>query len=121
MAESIAVACRLPHGLHLDNYTDMPEGNAPHNPEARVRVTLNGANKSQIIGGAGITFVEKSHWETWLKRNTNAPFIKNGAVFVAKNAADASAEAMQRVSDKTGFEQAKPEEVDPRIKTLDTK
>jgi hypothetical protein len=113
MAEMITVACRLPHGLHLDNFR------GEMNPENRVRVTLNGANKSQIIGGCGTTAVARDHWDEWMKRNANAPFLKNGSVWVAKNQSDSMAEGQSRASEKTGFEGADPREVDRRLKALE--
>lgn len=99
MMEYITVACRLPHGLHMDL------GVAPDNK----RVTLNGANKSRIIGGAGITQVPKDHWEEWAKTRRNAPYIQNGAIFLTKSEGDAIKEADSRAKDLTGFEQASPD------------
>ncbi len=96
--EFVTVACRLPHGLHLD-VGDLP---------GQKRVTLNGANKSRVIGGAGITQVPKDHWEEWAKTRRDAPYIKNGSIFITKSETDAMKEADNRAKDKTGFEQTDP-------------
>lgn len=108
MAEILAVGCRLPHGLHLDI------GTGP----ARKRVTLNGLNKTRIIGGCGVTPVAKDHWEAWKAIYPDHPALKSGAIFVTKSQADAEAEGNVRKSQKTGFEGVKAEEVDRRLAEL---
>lgn len=109
MPDLVYVGCRLPHGLHLD----VGQG------EAVKRVTIAGANRARLIGGAGVTPVPKDHWDAWHAKNKDLAFMKSGAVFVTKSPADAEMEGEQRKSDKTGFEGADPAQVDRKLKELE--
>lgn len=108
MAEIVLVACRLPHGLHLD----LADFNAATQRYIRKnRVTLRGAARASIAGAPGITPVPAEHWSEWKKRYADHPAFKSGAIFVTKNESDALLEGRSRESEKTGFEQAKPTDV----------
>lgn len=103
----VTVACKLPHGLHLD----LPQG------EDTVRVTLNGSNSSRIVGmndktnaqRFGLTTVPKDFYETWLTMvgKTYAP-VKSGLIFAHKEARSAESYAMEHDEIKNGFEGAQP-------------
>lgn len=123
MPETVTVACRLPHGMHLDVYRDRDAAktmrSAGQNPlHLRSRVTLAGANKSTLIGGCGITEVPKDHWDAWLAAHKDEPYIRNGFIWATKSQMDAAQEAKSREKDKTGFEGADVSEVDRRLAEL---
>lgn len=109
MADLVYVGCRLPHGLHLD---------LPGDGETKRRITLLGANKSRVINGAGVTPVPKDFWDEWYPKFKDAKFVKNGAVYQTRNAADAEIEGDRRSKDTTGFEGANPKGVDKALAEL---
>lgn len=90
----VTVGCNLPNGLHLDL-----QGK---------RVTLNGANSSRIVGGYGLTQVDKEFWEAWAKDYADSPLLLNGLVFAQGSEARASAKASEQAEVKSGFEQLVP-------------
>lgn len=108
-SDTVAVGCRLIHGLHL-RITDATG--------AERRITLNGANKSQLIGGCGITEVPRDFWDAWLKINKAAPFLVNGTIFATRSLHDTAQEGKSREREKTGFEGADPREVDRKLEAL---
>lgn len=102
MGTTVIVGCKLPHGLHLDL-----DGN---------RVTLNGSNSAQIIGGHGITEgVDKEFFERWLKVFKDSPMVKGGFIFAHEKAANTAAEANDKQENKNGFEGLNPEKPAPGI------
>jgi hypothetical protein len=107
-SDMLAIGCRLPHGLHLDVGTG----------KARVRVTLNGMNKTRIIGGCGVTPVPKDHWDAWRKIYPDHPAVESGAIFVTKSQAEAEAEGEIRRNQKTGFEGVRASDVDRSLDDL---
>lgn len=114
MSKTVVVACKLPHGIVLEH---------PMNPANTV--TLNGRNKSPIIGATyATTAVDADFWEQWLAVNKEFGAIKSGAIFVAKSDADASAMAAEFKDRRTGFEAMQTDGKDPRatgVKTASTK
>lgn len=94
MAKTVIIACRLPHGLVIEN---------PLNPAHTV--TLNGINSSRIIGADhGVTEVDADLWELWKTTHADFPALKNNAIFEAKDAASAKAKAKEVKAEATGFE-----------------
>lgn len=103
MGATVTVGCKLPHGIHMD-----VDGK---------RVTLAGANASQVIGGHGITEnVDKEHFEKWLSMHKESPMVKNGLVFAHEKAANTSAQANASVENPSGFEALDPDNPAPGIK-----
>lgn len=90
----VTVGCKLPNGLHLDL-----QGK---------RVTLNGANSSRIVGGYGLTPVDKEFWEAWAKDYADSPLLLNGLVFAQGSDARATAKAGEQAEVKSGFEPLVP-------------
>lgn len=90
----VTVGCKLPNGLHLDL-------------DGR-RATINGANSSRIVGGYGLTEVDKDLWEAWAKAYAESPLIKNGLVFAQGSAASAEAKAKEQAEIKSGLEPLVP-------------
>lgn len=97
---TVTVGCKLPNGLIIE-VTDK-------------KVTLNGANSSELIGGHGLTEVDKDLWEAWYAVNKELTFVKNGFVFANGKEVDAKAQAKDRSKNKTGFEGLDP--ADPMAK-----
>ena len=94
MAESIIIGCRLPHGITLSH---------PKNPKQLV--TLNGLNKSLIIGAThATTEVDSSFWAAWKAATTDFTPYKSNAIFEASSVKDANALAKELAKEKTGFE-----------------
>lgn len=104
--ETVTVACKLPHGIHMDL----------RNPDntLRARVTLNGASKgaaNQRFGeaGFGLTFnVPKDHFEQWLKDHENHPAVKNELIFAHREQASVEAKARENENKKSGLEPVDP-------------
>lgn len=100
MAKIIIVGCRLPHGLMIHN---------PLDPEQKV--TLNGLNKTKIIGATyATTEVDAEFWETWKAAHEGsfAP-LDSGAIFEARSATEAADKAKELVKEKTGLEPLAPD------------
>ena len=95
MAELVVVGCKLPNGLLIK-----------HNGK---EVLLNGLNSSEIIGGHGITRVEKDLWESWYLDNLDFAPVKNGFIFANNNEKSTAAEAREKENELTGFEGINPE------------
>lgn len=103
--ETVTVGCKLPHGLHLEL----------HDAAGQVtdRVTVAGANSSDIIGGHGVTLnVPKAFFEEWLKRNKGSAAVRNELIFAHTNANDVAAQARDNAKNKSGFERIDPDKPD---------
>ena len=101
----VTVGCKLPHGLILQL------------PKTSQRVTLRGANSNTVLGldgkvargTCGYTKVDDAFIQAWLKLYAQTTMVKNGLIFVAKNEAEAKAEAADTAAQKTGFEAVDPD------------
>jgi len=90
----IIVGCRLPHGIIL---------NHPLNPEDTVE--LNGLNKVVIVGADhATTEVDEDFWGIWKTAHKDFQPLKSGAIFEAKNVAEAKGKGKELKAEKTGFE-----------------
>ncbi|MDK1195306.1 hypothetical protein QMW88_04050 [Cronobacter dublinensis] len=91
MAETVVVGCKLPNGLIVE--------------QGGYRVTLNGANTSNVIGGYGLTDgVDKDAFEKWLAVHKDQPYVKNELVFAQAKANSARDKAKENAKVKTGLE-----------------
>lgn len=92
MAELVTVGCKLPNGIVLE----------VNNAE----VMLCGwrGSESRIVGGYGLTQVDKELWDAWLKLHKNQPYVKKGLVFAQENGNSARAQAKEREKVKSGME-----------------
>ena len=107
----VIVACKLPHGLHLD--IDTPDGVQ--------RITLAGGNSDNVVGGYGITEnVDSALLEQWIKKNGSHPMLKNNQMFVTNNMGDARAKADEQSEILTGFEGIDLDRLPPGIETADS-
>lgn len=100
---TVTVGCKLPSGLHLD----IP---------GKGRVTLNGANSSNVIGGHGITEnVDAEFLAAWMKMYADHPAVKAGLIFAHEKASSTTAEARDKTKNKSGFEGIDPAKPGPGI------
>jgi hypothetical protein len=113
---TVVIGCKIGSGIIIEVGIDK-NGNKSERYRA---VTLNGKNASKVIGGFGLTTVDKNLWEEWLKTHQDLTYIKKGLVFVQSDDARASAQALQDASKKTGLEslQDKDERLGKGVKDL---
>lgn len=119
MGNRISVGCKLPQGLILEMGYSIEGGNVVQGPDYQ-RVALNGASQHSTIVGTlrspsptdlrpGITNgVDEELFDAWVKQHANTNIVKNGLIFKAKNAAEATAMANDLTKKKTGFEPVDP-------------
>lgn len=98
MSSTVIVGCKLPNGLII------------HIGEKNV--TLNGYNSTKIVGGHGITEVDKDFWDEWSKSNSDFDPVKAGLIFASGSVKNTEAEAIEKEDNLSGFEQ-----IDPNAKT----
>ena len=101
MAEQVTVGCKLAHGLVIGI-------NGVH-------ARLNGANDSKIIGGYGLTQVDKELADAWFEAYKEFDPIKAGLIFVQSKEDNAKAEASERKGTKSGAEKLNPKAPAPGI------
>lgn len=108
----IKVGCKLPHGLILElGYRlEKISGNIIKDDTYR-RIVLNGTNSNLIQGAPaqrvqapGITFVDESDFDAWMKKNNALGFVKAGMIYKIASEAEGQAIALDLGSQKTGFE-----------------
>lgn len=87
---NITVGCKLPHGLIIQ--------------VGGKKVTLNGANSSRIIGGYGLTLVDKDFFEAWSKEFASFQPLQDGLIFAQDSANKAEGQAKEQVDLRSGFE-----------------
>lgn len=99
---NITVACKLPHGIVLK--------------VGGKSVTLNGANSSRIIGGYGLTSVDKDFYDAWKAEYASYAPLKNGLIFAQDSANKAEGQATEQAGIKSGLEPLKQEAVAAGVK-----
>lgn len=122
----VIVGCKMPSGVVLHLHTVEGEGRSARNRiVAGSEVTLNGnavrfgqQAKHAISGGFGLTAVDASFWEEWVRLNKGRfPPFDNGLIFAHKDERAAEAEGAVRAKVRSGLEplpQA-PTADDPRV------
>ena len=104
---TVIVGCKLPNGLVIE----LDEQ----------RVVLNGANSSAIIGGFGMTEVNKALFDAWLEKHKDYEPVKQGLIFAQEKPANAQAEAKDKAKLKSGFEGLDPKKPAEGIEPMDLK
>lgn len=98
--DTVTVACRLPHGLHMD---------IVRHGEVRQRVTLKGSNSPGSVAGFGITEnVPRAFFERWLDNHQDLPAVRNGLIFAHAQRASVDDKADERSEAKSGLEPMDP-------------
>ena len=104
---TVIVGCKLPNGLILE----LDEQ----------RVVLNGSNSSSIIGGFGMTEVNKPLFDAWLAKHKDYEPVKQGLVFAQEKEVNAKAEAKDKTKLKNGLEGLDPAKPAEGIEPMDLK
>jgi len=107
MGQQLTVGCKLPNGLHLDH--------------AGKRVTLNGTNSTEIIGGHGLTMVDKEFFDAWYDAHRDYPAIKQGLIFAHEKRSATEGEAKEKIDNPSGFERLDPNKPGPGLAKEDGK
>lgn len=92
--KQVIVGCKLPNGLIAQ------VGNQ--------KVLFAGANSSKIVGGYGLTPVDKDFADAWFKNHKNFHPVKAELIFVQSDRASAEDAAEEREDVKTGLEGVDP-------------
>lgn len=119
MGNLVSVGCKLPQGLILELGYSIVDGNVVQGDSYK-RIVLAGANQHSVTEGAlrtpspkdlrpGITNnVDEEAFDAWVKAHANTNIVKNGLVFKAKNAGEATARANDLTQKKMGMEPVDP-------------
>ncbi|EMB4114254.1 MULTISPECIES: hypothetical protein [Serratia] len=107
MAEQVTVGCKLPNGLVL-------EVDGHQQAVAGYR-----GEDVRIIGGYGLTPVDKELWDAWLKIHKDQPYVKNGVIFAQDNGNSARAQAKEQEKLKSGLDPLPQNNPAPGIKRDD--
>ena len=116
--DTVTVACKLPHGMHLE--TRNKAGDVDQ------RVTIKGARLKTTPAGREITRdhettddfgrgygltpgVPAAFWERWTKANAAYPPYVRGFIFAQSDLDDARAQARELGELKTGLEPLSPD------------
>ncbi|HEV2540200.1 MAG TPA: hypothetical protein VGU03_10885 [Frateuria sp.] len=87
---TITVGCKLPHGLIIRT--------------GGKSITLAGANSSRIVGGYGLTQVDKEFFDAWSTEYAQFGPLKHGLIFAQDKANAAESRAKEQAEIKTGLE-----------------
>ena len=120
-AESVTIACKLPHGLmlrifkmHDTNEAVMGGGSravkVAHAIEKTVTIAgfshpQNAAPKGPMVEGFALTpNVDKEFWDIWIAQNAESDMVKNGLIFAHVKPADTNAESRDKKDLRSGLE-----------------
>lgn len=101
MAQQVTIGCKLATGLIIGI--------------GEKQAKLNGANSSEIIGGYGMTNVDKELADAWFEAYKDFDPVKAGLIFVQDKEANAKAQAKEQAEVKTGTEKLDPKKPAPGI------
>lgn len=99
---TVTVACKLPHGLHLDL-------------KGRERVTVRGTavpfgTAAHDIGGFALTpNVDADFFAAWLEAYKNLEVVKRRLIFAYPKTQDATAQALELRDERSGLEPLDPD------------
>lgn len=131
MAETITVACKLPHGLELqlqrEEKAQEPTLGGSKTVKRYVKageiVTIKGwahpaesAPLVPIAGGFALTHgIDAEFWALWLEQNADHPAVKGGFIYASGKAADVEAHTRLYESERSGFEPHDPKNPIPEF------
>lgn len=64
-------------------------------------------NLIQVVGGHGLTEIDKDFWEAWFQANKDTKLVKGGFIFAQETNEKAKAEAKEKRANKSGTERLK--------------
>jgi hypothetical protein len=99
---NVIVGCKLPHGLIIKT--------------GGKSAILNGANSSKIIGGYGLTPVDKDFFDAWKAEYATFSPLKDGLIFEQANERSAASQAKEQEEIKSGLEPLDLDKPAPGIK-----
>lgn len=108
----VYVQNKLPWGLEIfleQDGIDEATGKTVRVARPETKVTLAGANSSNVIGGYGITPVDADFWETWLKDHREFAPVKSGAIKAQPTRERAAAQAIDEATLITKLEPLDPD------------
>lgn len=100
---TVTVGCKIVHGIKLR-----------HQGKSAV---LAGAKSSRIIGGYGLSEVDKDFFEAWCAANADSDLLKKDLIFAQEKPQAAAAQAKEQEEVKSGFERLDPEKVIQGVKS----
>lgn len=121
--ETVTVACKLPHGLFLEN---VGEDGSKHRIKVNgARLPLDGKGRERRLfdleGSYGLTpGVPADFWARWASENAKYPPFAKGMIFAQVQTASAEAQARELDGDaitRTGLEPLNPDG-DPRTRSV---
>lgn len=134
-AETVTVACKLPHGFKMrlfraeDVDREMFGGGYRTFKEYRTipdspSYTLNGfardikvSPEHTIVAGFGLTHgIPKDFYEEWMRQNKDARFVKEGLIFAYASEAKTIAESREKASLRCGMEPLDPDNLPAQFK-----
>lgn len=137
MAETVTVACGLPHGLLLRVFAPvkvnhaLPGGGSREVDEFRdvgaEPVHIKGwshpqdkAPAIQLVNGFALTpNVDKAFFEKWMSQNKDHHVVKSGLIFAQSKGTEAAAEAKDKKTLKSGLERLDPDKLPKGLKKYD--
>jgi len=91
----VTVGCKLPNGLIIEHM------GKTH--------TLKGSNSTEIVGGHGLTVIDKELWDAWYDKHKDYQPVKQGLIFAHEKLDSAQSIAKERAKNKSGFEGLDPD------------
>lgn len=120
MGATVSVACKLPHGLHIQLRKNEKTKDGEISIGVGEVVTLKGANAKDAVAGHGITHgVDKEMFDAWLKQEAHQPFVKNKLVFAQERENSVVAQAKEQAKNVSGFEGIDPKKPGDGLKPTD--
>ncbi len=101
------VGCKLPGGLIINHM------GKTH--------TLLGSNSTEIIGGYGLTVVDKELFDAWHDAHRDYQPVKQGLIFAHEKPDSAKSIAKERTKVKSGFEGLDPNAPAPGLAPMTDK
>lgn len=136
MAETVSIACKLPHGLimQLQRFIEVREPTQT-NPDRIVKVAekfgpthtikgfANGARDPDVtvIGNFAINNgVPAEFAQAWFEQNAEHPAVAGGFVYLHRTAGGAAGYAREHAKKLSGFEPADPSALPQEFKDVET-
>ncbi len=94
MPGTVTVACKHPHGLHLD----LIDGSGN-----RRRVTVSGTRREfgkpdTTVGGYALTEIDADHWAAWVEKNKGSSLLTDRIVFATPKLQSTQAQATEQAA-----------------------
>lgn len=120
---TVWVECSLPNGitLHRSREGKGPQGETIKVPIPETAVKLNGANSARVIGGYGLTEVDRDFWEEWIAEHKDFAPVVSRAIKAQPTRDRAMSQAMDEKGMPMGFERINPDKPGPGLTRFEQK